>query len=197
MAFADVLFPLVVSAWARGGRGFFTTVVRTYGGDEYRNAAWDQPLGEWECSDALTAAINPTAAYTVQALRNFIMAGRGQLYGFRFRDPQDNTDETHGILALISGSNYQLYKRYTIGSLQFDQIIQKPVSPIVVSGGTVNTINYNTGVVTMTSGTPTSWTGTFDIPVRFAEDIPRLGLDGSGALWSWQSLKLIETRDIS
>lgn len=195
--FSEALFPVEVSAWAVGGRGFKTTIVQTYGGEEFRNAAWAQSLGEWEVTDAFRS-INPNSAHAMAALRNFLMAGMGQLLGFRFRDPQDNTDEGHGILKLISGANWQLYKRYTITSLTYDQIIQKPVSPIVVTGGTVNTIDYTTGIVTMTSGTPTAWTGTFDIPARFAEDMPKIGLDNStGALYDWQQLKIIELRNFT
>lgn len=194
--FSEDLFPLEVSAWAVGGRGFKTTVIETYGGDEFRNSAWSQTLGLWDVTDAFRNT-NPTKTYSVAALRKFIMAGMGQAKGFRFRDPQDCTDEGSGILKLISGSNYQLYKRYTISSLTYDQIIQKPVSPIVVTGGTVNTIAYTTGIVTMTSGTPTSWTGTFDIPARFADDYPHIGLDSSGGMYNWQQIKLREIRDIS
>ena len=197
MAFSEALFPLEVSAWASGGRGYYTTVVRTYGGNEFRNAAWAQPLGEWDVQEALRST-RPGSSFAVAALRKFLMAGVGQLNGFRFRDPQDNTDEGGGILTHISGSTYQLYKRYSITSINTDVIIQKPVSPIIVTGGTVSGIDYTTGIVTMTTGTPTSWTGTFDIPARFAEDVPNIGLDlSSGALWNWQQLKIIEIRDIS
>jgi uncharacterized protein (TIGR02217 family) len=192
--FSEALFPLEVSAWAVGGRAFKTTVVQTYGGDEYRNAAWAQTLGEWEIADAFRA-INPNSAHAMAALRNFLMAGMGQLYGFRFRDPQDYTDETHGILKQIGATaNWQLYKRYSITSLTYDQIITKPVSTISVTGGVVSSIDYTTGIVTMTSGTPTAWTGTFDIPARFAEDGPKIGLDGTGAVFDWQALKIVELR---
>jgi uncharacterized protein (TIGR02217 family) len=193
--FSEALFPLEVSAWAIGGRGFKTTVVQTYGGDEYRNAAWSQALGEWDVTEALRNT-NPNATYAVKALRAFIMAGMGMLYPFRFRDPQDHTDEGGGVLTLISGSNYQLKKRYSITSFTYDQTVTKPVNPIVVTGGTVNSVDYTTGIVTMTSGTPTSWTGSFDIPARFAEDYPHIGLEPStGAMFAWQQIKLIEVRN--
>lgn len=41
-----------------------------------------------------------------------------------------------------------------------------------------------------------TWTGEFDVPVRFAEDMPRMQPDqGTGALYDWQSLKVIEIRN--
>jgi hypothetical protein len=33
------------------------------------------------------------------------------------------------------------------------------------------------------------------VPVRFAEDLPRFGLDSTGAYFNWQSLRVIEIRN--
>jgi hypothetical protein len=107
------VLPREVSAWATGGRGFKTTVVETYGGNEYRNAAWSQALGEWDITEALRST-NPGNAYAVYLLRNFLMVCRGQLYGFRFRDPQDYKDEGGGVLVNTTGSLYQMYKGYAV-----------------------------------------------------------------------------------
>jgi len=193
--FSEALFPLEVSAWAVGGRGFKTTVIQTYGGDEFRNGAWAQPLGMWDVQDAFRST-NPNSPYNIALLRNFLMAGMGQLYGFRFRDPQDYKDEGAGVFIAIDATHFQCYKQYAITSLVFQQIIQKPVSPIVVTGGTGVSVDYTTGIVTVAGGTPTSWTGNFDIPCRFADDFPEIGLDNSsGALWDWQNVKIQEIRN--
>src|SRR5262249_4394891 len=76
-------FPDFVSVWAQGGRGFKTTVVETYGGDEYRNAAWTFARGEWQIQNAWLSARPNNSTYNWQATRNMFMAARGQLYAFR------------------------------------------------------------------------------------------------------------------
>lgn len=194
-------FPDEVSWWATGGRGFKTNVVETYGGNEYRNAAWSQMRGEWEIENAWRS-IPQYDTHNLSQFVNQFRAAMGQLYGFRFKDWQDYTDSMNGgsgTLQFITATTFQLYKTYTVGGITFNQIVQKPVSgTVVTSGGVFSSLDYTTGIVTMTSGTPTSWTGQYDVPCRFADDVPDLGPDeSSGALYNWQSLKVIEVRDIS
>lgn len=192
-----------ISAWAIGGRGWKTTVVETYGGDEYRNAAWSEARGEWDISEALRST-NSASAFNYVALRNMHRLCRGMLYAFRMRDPMDYTDEGSGVWTALGGGAYQMYKNYAISPLSETQIIQKPepvnsASPgyagIAITGHTGGTLDYNTGILTGGSGTPTAWTGRFHVPVRFAEDLPRFGLDQTGAYFNWQSLKVIEVRN--
>ncbi len=193
-------FPDEIAAWASGGRGFKTTIVETYGGDEQRNAAWGQRKGEWEVVNAWRVANPAVATYNIQALVNFLNIGMGAFGGFRFkdfRDFQDSDMNGQGIFAMIDATHFQMYKRYTLGSSTYDAKILKPVATITVTGGSVASIDYTTGIVTMTSGTPTLWAGTYDVPVRFVDDIPRIGLDeSSGALLNWQSLKIIELKNL-
>jgi uncharacterized protein (TIGR02217 family) len=195
-------FPDEIAFWAVGGRAFKTTVVQTYGGDEFRNAAWSQMRGEFEVQNAFRTANQNDNNHNISLYLSFFRVCMGQLYGFRFKDFQDYTDSMNGgsgIFYMLTATTFQLYKRYTQGSINFDQIVQKPVSAsVVVTGGVSPVVDYTTGIVTVSSGTPTSWTGQYDIPCRFAEDNPRLGMDeSSGALYNWQQLKLIEIRDIS
>lgn len=192
-------FPDEIAFWAQGGRSFKTTVVETYGGDEYRNAAWTQQRGTWSCADAFRA-INPNSAYNISTAMRFFRSCRGQLYGFRFKDFTDFTDSMNngaGIFVMLTATTFQMYKQYTTSPLTFNQIIQKPVSgTVVVGGGASPIVDYTTGIVSVVSGTPTSWTGQFDIPCRFGDDVPGVMPDSSGALWDWQALKIVETRDL-
>jgi len=197
-------FPYVVSAWAVGGRGYKTTVVETYGGNEYRTAAWSQARGEWDVSDAFTST-NPNSVNAYTLVRNMARVCMGQLYAFRFRDPMDYTDEGAGIFIAIDSTHFQMYKQYSYSPLTDNQIIQKPepvnsLSPgyggIVISGGGSYSLDYTTGIVHKTGGAdPTAWTGQFHVPCRFAQDVPRMGYDQSGALMDWQELKIIEVRN--
>lgn len=193
MAFIDTpRFPDSIACWGIGGRGFNTTTVQTYGGIEYRNSAWLQPLGEWEFSE-VQRVVSDNAAfadYAYKALRDLHKAAKGQLNAFRFKDFLDCTDEGHGVLVTIDGTHKQLAKTYTVGGEVHTQNVLKPISPIVVTGG--GSVDYATGIVT--GGTPTAWTGSFDIPVRFLNDIPMMGRDSSGALIVWSQLKLLEVR---
>jgi uncharacterized protein (TIGR02217 family) len=203
MAFLDTpRFPDSVAIWATGGRGFSTTVVETLGGQETRNANWTNARGKWNVSEALrTVSANGAtqlAAYNQAALRNYFRVSQGQLYGFRFKDFSDFKDEGFGVFSMLTATTFQMYKQYALGAGTGLQIIQKPVSgTVVVTGGVTPSVNYTTGVVTVASGTPTAWTGEFDIPCRFAEDFPDMGMDASGALFSWRNMNLIEIRDIS
>jgi len=192
-------FPDWIAFWARGGRTFNTTVTRTYGGNEYRNAAWAIGLGEylWDNADAAAFSQNPAlTGYAYTAMRNLFSVTMGQLYPFRFKDFRDYKDDGAGIFVSIDSTHFQMYKHYAVSPLSYNQIIQKPVSgTVVVNGGASPVIDYTTGIVTVASGTPTSWTGEFDIPVRFASDVPQVGPDTTGAQINWESLKLVEVRN--
>lgn len=196
MPFLDTpRFPDEISAWAVGGRGFNTTVVQTYGGDDFRNQNWTMALGQWEIP-SVERITNPVLPYSWKLLRNFFMVLRGGFNTFRFKDGTDYTDEAGGVFIAIDATHFQMYKNYTVGALTYQQIINKPVfATVVVTGGVAPVVDYSTGIVAVSSGTPTSWTGQFDIPVRFVDDFPRNGLDSSGALYSWQSMKLVEVRN--
>lgn len=189
-------FPEYVGAWAVGGRGFMTTVVITYGGDEYRNAAWSQTRGEWSFQDGFQAVDVQSANYAQKLLRNFFLIANGQLNAFRFKDISDYQDEGGGVFVMIDATHFQMYKQYQSGSSTYNQIIQKPVvGTVAVTGGVSPSVDYTTGIVTVASGTPTSWTGQFDVPVRFGADVPQNGLDPSGALYNWQGIRLLEVRN--
>lgn len=188
-------FPDEIAAWAVGGRGFKTTVVETYGGDEFRNAAWTQRRGEWEIANAWRVTNPATATYNAAVLVDFLNVMLGQLGAFRFKDFRDYTDGGAGVFAMLTATTFQMYKRYTKGSTTYDGIVQKPISPVAVTGGSGATVDYTTGIVTVVSGTPTAWTGSYDVPVRFGSDLPKIGLDDSGSLLNWQSLKLIQVKN--
>lgn len=194
-------FPDWIAFWSRGGRTFNTTVTRTYGGNEYRNAAWAVGLGEyvWDNSDAAAFSQNPAlTAFSYTALRNLYSAALAQVYAFRFKDFRDYKDDGAGIFVMIDSTHFQMAKRYSVSPLAYTQPIYKPVSgTVTVNGGASPTVDYTNGIVTVASGTPTSWVGEFDIPVRFASDVPQVGPDSSGAQINWESLKIVEVRNLT
>lgn len=194
-------FPDEIAFWLRGGRGFKTSIVETWSGAEFRNSAWSQTRGEWDIGEALRS-MNPSSSYYGSALRDFFMIARGQLNAFRLKDFTDYKVGSgaggggSGVFATLTSTTFQMYKRYTVGSTTFDQIIQKPVaSTVVVTGGVSPVVDYTTGIVTVASGTPTSWAGEFDVPVRFGGDMPKRGPTTEGALLSWEGVRLVEVRN--
>lgn len=211
MAFNEYRLPLEISYYAVGGRTFKTTRVQTYNGSEYRNAAWAIGLGMWNIASVLRST-NPRNAYAFTVLRNLFFTSLGAWGGFRMRDNKDYQDEGGGIFVLLTATTFQMYKRVTVNGVNYDQIVNKPVqtSPegvgIVITGGVSPVIDYTTGIVTVASGTPTSWTGTYDIPVTFADDamgfgsgagMGGMGPDSTGAYYEAQQVQLIEIRNPS
>lgn len=192
MAFLETpRFPELISYHAVGGPAYLTTVVQVESGSEYRDQAWTQALSKYDVSHAAR-----TKAYSDQIVAFFRIA-RGRTNGFRFKDWADFEDKGGGIFVMLTSTTFQMYKRYTSGSSTEDRKITKPVSPVVVTGGSSPSVNYTTGVVTVSSGTPTSWTGTFDVPCRFdTDDLKGEILDSSGGIFvmGYQSIPIVELR---
>ena len=203
-------FPDEIAAWAKGGRAFRTVTVETYGGDEYRTGAWTTPRGEWDVSSALRTTM-PGNAFNWKVLRNFFNACRGQLYGFRFKDFQDYQDEGAGVLGaggvgVAATLAYQMIKNYSVSPLLTQQIILKPVAATIkvyiagVLQSSGYTLDATTGIVTFGSqpgvGLTLTWTGEYDVPVRFATDVPNMGLEDTGSLLEWQDLRVIQLRNL-
>lgn len=194
--FTETRFPDWIAYWMEGGRGFQTILTDTYGGQEYRNAAWSQARGEYDVRQEALLSLRSTSSYYFKPLRDLYRVSMGQFGGFRFKDYQDYSDDGGGIFVMLTATTFQMYKHYAVGGNTYDQIVQKPVSAtVVVTGGTTPVVDYTTGIVTVASGTPTSWTGQFDVPVRFGTDTPLIGPETTGAMYDWQSLKLIEIRN--
>ena len=187
-------FPEKISIAATGGPMFATDVVSVDSGDEYRTTHWDQPLYSYVISHPPTSDEDKT-----DALRAFFMAVRGRAAGFRFKDWTDyKVSAAEGKFIMLTSTTFQMVKRYTIGSLTFDRNIVKPVSTVTVTGGSSPVVNYTTGIVSVASGTPSSWHGEFDVPVRFDTDkmdAEVLDKHSSGELIiGWNQVTLVEVR---
>lgn len=148
-------------------------IVVTDGLWEQRNARHSQSLREWDLSF-------PAGAYddvTIAAVIAMYKAARGKLYGFRFKDPIDNSAT---LQAFGTGdgttATFQLRKNYTSGGETHQRKITRPVSAIQIYKNDVlqtsgYSVNYDTGLVTFTSipaaAAALTWSGSFDVPVRF------------------------------
>lgn len=201
MAFYTERFPVDISFGAEGGPTYRTDVVETDGGYEYRNQNWEQSRLRWDVAQA--ARTGERAA----KLLSFFRQVRGRTNAFRFKDwadyqVPDNAGE--GIFGQVVGESpdnvYQMYKRYGSGALLENRKITRPVDgTVTVYGGTVASIDYDTGLVTMTSGIPTAWTGEFDVPCRFdIDDLKQTLTDrnlSDGIIITASDIPIIEVRE--
>jgi uncharacterized protein (TIGR02217 family) len=157
-------------------------VVRTDGGNEVRNARWSQPLLAFDVSFPMSE--RDDAVFL--EVRNAYRATRAGLHSFKFRDWSDY-QATVSTFAIGDGSTtvFSLAKAYTFGSETFYRRIYNPVSPVALQGdgvtiGSGYSVNYSTGVVTFDVAPLTdvvlSWTGEFDIPVRFDGQLQSTGV---------------------
>lgn len=189
-------FPESIAFGFTGGPMYLTSFGVLPSGYSKRNIERQHGLGRWVATKR-----GKTQAET-NTLMAFRRAVKGRAHGFRFKDYIDfEASASEGVVTLISGSNYQMYKRYTAGALTEDRIIQKPVeSTITISGTGTYTLNSTLGIVTVVSGSPpTGWSGEFDVPCVFADDEVRAEIidrDADGFLFSWGDLTIEETRDI-
>lgn len=171
------VFPDAISRGATGGPEWLTEIVETGGGYRYANAARSAPLHVYDVSHAAREE-----AYLAQVRGHFLVA-HGRAHTFPFKDWLDYKCPDAigtGIFAALSGSTFQFYKRYTIGSYTYDRKIVLPKNgTIVVTGGTLSSIDYTTGIATMSSGTPLSWVGEFYVLCRYgADSMPATIIDG-------------------
>lgn len=150
-----------------------TDIVTMASGRERRNAAWKFKKMKYRASYALLTE------FAQEAIAGAFYACNAQLLLFRFRDPGDNYAnnaplDTTGVAG--TRSPVQLTKRYTFGPAFADRQIQAVVNCTVYYGGVAVP-----GVVDMAMGkfTPTdawghttgyTWSGTFDVWVRFNSD---------------------------
>lgn len=215
-AFKEVQLPKDFTLEAKGGPGFNTSVVPAASGFEQRNVNWEQTRGKYDIG-----FMNKNEAYTHKLVAFFRAIAQGKAYGFRVRDWSDYqaTAELVGV-GTGSSQNLQLIKTYTAGGYSFTRKIRKPVTAAVkdVDGNNVSntvhiyfdgaeqsssaspllwSLDYTTGILTVnaSNGVVITWTGQFDIPVRF--DTDDMGVvANTPKIFSWPSIPLIELRTV-
>jgi uncharacterized protein (TIGR02217 family) len=207
VAFHNERFPELISQEASGGPGFSTSISQSISGFEGRNRNWYIPLHEYNVSHGIKNQED------FEDVRAFFYNVYGQADGFRYKDWADySCTQLNSALLNITGTTWQMYRTYTSGSRVFYRKVTRPCaspvpaiwrtsdgSPTVVSLVTPSSINYETGVVTITdhtAGDTYSWVGEFDVPVRFADDSAEWALLGVDVMYeSWPDIILVEIRE--
>lgn len=198
MSFHETRFPEDISYGSSGGPRFRTLVMVLDSGFEQRNISWAKVRAEYNVGQAIKTPAQ------MDALISFFYARRGRAYGFRYKDWADfsATNQQIGV-GDASNTQYQMVKTYISGSESYGRNLYKIVSGTVptinVNGSPASfTLNYNTGLVTMTSPPASGHTIVvpslqFDVPVRFDTD----QLDIKQEYFqtqSWDAIPLVEVR---
>lgn len=182
-SFLEVRFPTNIRRAPKGGPMFNTHVFKSDAGVEQRNQVWSLPLATYK----IGAGIQSVDDW--EAIKSFFYAMRGRLTGFRFKDWTDfkscDVDETPAWDDQTIGTGngaFQLKKTYNVSGNTFARNITKPVAGTVKVGwdgaekGSGWSIDYTTGIVTVTGAEPISPDATitagfeYDVPVRFDTD---------------------------
>tara|TARA_R110002020_G_scaffold189446_4_gene388480 strand:+ start:3399 stop:4040 length:642 start_codon:yes stop_codon:yes gene_type:complete len=185
--FHEVQFPLRLSLGASGGPGRRTDIVALSNGGETRNARWADARRRYDAGTGLRGLED------LYQLTAFFEARRGQLYGFRFRDPVDHASVPPGQAVTAIDQQigtgdgiqtlFELTKTYADTGGATVRRIEKPVEGSVllaVDGVVLDPGNYTVdpaaGLVTISPGLVPAPGAVvtagyeFDIPVRFDTD---------------------------
>lgn len=174
---SDVILPnRALSAGLRGKPMRKNSRVVTDSGRQYANADWSQSLRQYE------VGFVPCRADAREAITAIHEVTAGGVYGFLLQDPIDHSvTATTGRMTLVSGSIYQLQKRYSVASTAHyeDRKITRPNAAIFTpyyDGVAIETyiLDADTGQITLAApvadASLLSWVGQFYVPVHFMDD---------------------------
>jgi uncharacterized protein (TIGR02217 family) len=187
----QVILPMELSSFgAGGGPRFNTRVTRAGGGAEYRVQLWAYELGRW------TVSYDARMPITYREMFRIFRTVGGMANSFRAKDPIDfSVAGPEGkFIATSVSTEWQMVKRYSVGSSYQDRIITKPYSTATASAGS---IDFDTGIVTNAT-MPASWSGSFYVQVRFDTDemVPRTIDSSEGELMlAWEDIPVVEVRE--
>ena len=198
MSFINARLPTKVEIGAMRRDVEEIEIVTTDGGWEQRNARRAQSLLEFDIS--FPHADREDATFL--AVKAMFKAARGSGLAFRFRDWSD-----YEAVAAVFGTGdgvataFQLGVPYTAGSETHTRRITRPVTPVSIFIDGVETfgatVNYSTGAVSIlpapADGAVLTWTGEFDVPVRF--DGPLSIAGPSTHLLHIESITLLEVKE--
>lgn len=175
--------PAQIAVGARGGPAFATVIHEAVQGTEQRLLRWASCRAKYDISYGLLQSDDAGGDFA--ALLAIFYGHAGNFHPFRFRDPNDYqaTDEPFGVG--VTGAVRQLSKTYDPSEILLGipgtrkyvrdillpdqsglsvEINGSPTTAYSLGDGGVVTFNSDPGSATLT------WTGTFDLPVRFDSD---------------------------
>lgn len=184
MAYINTRLDECVAYGFMGGPEWSTLVVNMDNGREQRNGQWLFPKHRYSAQ-----FMNIRATDRDEILKAF-HACRGQLHAFRFKDRNDYT-ATEAPFVQIAGV-WRMAKQYVFGSETSTRLIQAPVDgEISLSGGSLSNLDLETGIYDG-DATGLTWTGEFDVWVRFDSDYNAFSIGNLNAHTA--DISLIEVR---
>lgn len=160
------------------GHRYKTRINELRSGVERRNGEWERPLGRYSI---IYQNLAQRDANKVVAAHHACM---GRLIGFRFKDWADfQADQEPLVFGNGNQQVVQLTKTYRFGTLSNTRNVYKPVIDTVSifqNGEPLPaSIDYQTGLVSFLApdGAEITWSGEFDVPVRFSDDEISFSID--------------------
>ena len=196
--FDEILLPISYNTGTQGGPKYQNRVISSDSGAEQRVQMWAN--GRLTYTIGFTAdpdnAINDVAS--MNSIITFFRGRKGRMRGFRFRDWSDYTAVNEPLVWNVT--TMQLIKTYNDS---LDPEVRNIVKPSIGGPFTLYkngiaetcTLDTSTGLVTgfSTSGDTDvfTWSGTFDVPVRFDVDALSFVQDSVGC-YMLNSIPVIE-----
>lgn len=186
MAFFEQQLDTRITRGATGGPvNLGRTKTYTANGALKQNFEWSAPRHVYDVAHGMKSNADYEALLSMWYVVNFT-----PYEGFRFKDWRDyQLTKTNSTLTLISGSVWQIQRKYTSHSITFKRDIFKPRSGVVVYRTRTSvettataTIDTATGQATISgheSGDTYTCVGEFDVPVTFVDDEWVAELDGT------------------
>jgi uncharacterized protein (TIGR02217 family) len=166
-----------------GGPEFSTQIVSLMSGRERRNAQWAQARHKY------TLPFSNITPREYAGIKQMHLACRGRLNGFRFRDELDYSVEDE-VFATGDGAevSFQLLKQSTRGGVHYlRRVFAIADGEVYANGERVFDFQVDSrrGVVTFptppAAGVVLSWSGVFDVWVRFDQDDLPFSIDNAGS----------------
>jgi uncharacterized protein (TIGR02217 family) len=176
--YTDVILPSgVLAGGVRGKQIRSNARTGARNGGMQINVNWARTLRQYELG------VSPMTVEQWQAIEGLHEVTEGGAFGFLMSDPKDaSASLANGRVSLVSGTTYQLQKRYTsAGSTRTkDRKITRPIaadfvlqaSGVTVAGAdyTLNTVTGRLTIPSAPAAATLTWSGSFYVPVHFASD---------------------------
>ena len=187
MAFPTYRLPSDIEEGAQGGPEFSTVIQESVSGQEQRIRVWAKCRARYDIAYSVLHSDDPVGSY--KAVLALFYGHSGRLKPFRFKDWGDfQADNVYFGGGTGSATAFQLSKTYdpseillgAVGTYFYTrEIYLLSGAPIIRVDNVDQTVTTHytiseTGLVTFVSppanGTVLTWSGQFDIPVRFDID---------------------------
>jgi uncharacterized protein (TIGR02217 family) len=179
--------PPYIEEGAQGGPEFATVIQESVSGQEQRIKVWAKCRARYDIGYSILNSEDPVGNY--RAVLALFYGHNGRFRPFRFKDWGDyqatdanfgTGDGTHTAFQLSKTYDPSLILLGTPGPFTYTREIYLPsTAPVIKKNGVTQTVTTHytigsSGLVTFvtppTTGHALTWTGEFDIPVRFDAD---------------------------